>query len=341
MERTLLCALGLALSLGACGKSDRAPASGSADDEAAAAEPAKKKDGEGAALPAKLEAAIGAVFVSDLTPADKRPIDLSVRADSVVRKALIGEGRFRSVSQDDPKACKADVQVYYALMVNGEPVVAAEAGLARVGMDARLYCPPAEEGGDFKTFAVEFDDEASFGGSEGKEGPAQLKMLLARLAPRVAAGLYGQLEMYGADDAAVEKALAESKDLGVLMEAAAEAGERKLEGATPHLVRLLGHQEEMVVLRAGAALGLIGKRDSDVVRALAKLTRGPVIERHLVAVNALGDIGGDEAARYLDAIAVGDPDPRIRELARMAAKRARGQDPEADPSEGGDPAEIK
>ena len=35
------------------------------------------------------------------------------------------------------------------------------------------------------------------------------------------------------------------------------------------------------------------------------MTEGPDEERHLIAVHAMGDIGGERAARYLDALAVG------------------------------------
>ena len=65
-------------------------------------------------------------------------------------------------------------------------------------------------------------------------------------------------------------------------------------------------------------------------QALAAMTEGPDAERHLIAVHALGDLGGRRALRYLETLAVGHPDAALRDVARDAAKRARETQRNAD-----------
>ena len=82
--------------------------------------------------------------------------------------------------------------------------------------------------------------------------------------------------------------------------------------------------DETVVLRAASSLGRLSDGDEASVRALAKLTSGSDHERHLVAIGALGDVGGTLALRYLDTLTEGHPEEGIRHAARQAAARARG-----------------
>ena len=94
-------------------------------------------------------------------------------------------------------------------------------------------------------------------------------------------------------------------------------------------MKLTADGRDLVAIRAGAALGLLRSRDEDVIRALAHMTNGPNEEKHLVAINALGDIGGDSAVRYLRSIAEGHPNPALRDIARRAVARLTGDDPDA------------
>ena len=263
---------------------------------------------------------LGMILVADSTPRKERPVDLSVKADGVVRKAL--RSSFESARTDDPDACKAEVLFDYALIENQKLVMTADRGEARMLMIGLAHCPRGE---DVESFRTEFPESAHFGGTHGSTGPERLQELLDKLAVRTAEGLYGQVTMRHATDDEVLHALASSKRVGVLMEAASEAGERKLLAAVGDLVTLTRHAEAVVTLRAGGALGLIADGRREVLSALARMTEGHSLERHLVAINALGDIGGPEAARYLDTLAVGHPEPSIRELAREASKRAAGK----------------
>jgi hypothetical protein len=273
--------------------------------------------------------------VGDLTAPQERPLELAVAADAALREALRAPGRFAPAPTDDPTACKADLNVFYAMHANGKIVLTADEGFARVGVRGDLHCP---SGDGLDTFRVEMVEEGEFGGPRGP-AEARFKAVLARLAERAADALIGQVAVRHADDARILDVLAHEANPGLLMEAASEAGERKLGGAGAALSRLTAHPEELVALRAGAALGLIGTRDPAAIRALVEMTSGPTaenLERHLVAVNALGDIGGPEAARYLETLSVGHPEASIRELAREAVKRARGEDPSLPPPPGED-----
>ncbi len=272
---------------------------------------------------------LGVLMVSDLTHPGERPVDLSIELDAMVRAAFTAGGSFTSAAEDDPTACKAEVSVFYAAIENGLVAPRAEAGEVRAAIGGNLFCP---RDGEVEVFKTEFTGEERFGGDHGGDAPTRARALVAKLGERTASGLAGQLMMRHASDDEVIGALASSKAVGILMEAAGEAGERKLSQAVGHLSRLAHHDESAVALRAGAALGLLGAREPDVLRALAKMTEGPDQERHLVAIHALGDIGGPEAARYLDAIGVGHPEPVLRDLAREAARRARAADEAAAPA---------
>lgn len=266
------------------------------------------------------------VLVADLTPADGRPVDLSLEADTELRKAFYADGLFERATSDDPTACAAEVQLMYALLRNGEVDPTADRGTAGVVFEGELHCPKRPDGDqdlDGETFRVSYNDEVPFGGEDQPAGEPALRALLPKLATRFAQALYGQVIVRHADDAKLLDALARDKREGVLMEASGEAGERKLAAALPHLIRLITHDDAAVALRAGAALGLIGRPEEPVLDALAKMTQGSDLERHLVAIHALGDIGGKRAARYLDTLAVGHPQEAIRDAARAAASRAR------------------
>lgn len=262
--------------------------------------------------------------MADLTAPDARPVDLALEADTQIRAALHAPGHFAPAASDDDAACGAQFQLVYALLVNGEPDPAATVGEARVGIEGTVQCPdPSSAHHAMESFRISEDLSRPFGAEHGGTGPETLRALLAEVAPQLAARLLGQVLMRHAADARVLDVLAHETRPGLLMEAASEAGERKLTVAVPDLVRLTSSEDNVTALRASAALGLIRDSRHEVLAALARMTEGSDTERHLTALNALGDIGGEEAARYLDALAVGHPLVPIRDAARLAAHRAR------------------
>ena len=268
-----------------------------------------------------------AIIIADLTAPENRPVDLEAEEDKAVRGALTAPGRFHSALSKDPGACAIEVKTFYGLLVNGELTANADQGKAKLVMEAEAHCPTqGRSDGEVETYRTTLFRQSPFSNVDGDpstDGVSALRALLTPLSEQVAATLYGQVTVRHAPDDLVLAALKTEQPAGVLMEAAAEAGERKLRGALDSLVALTRHTDDVVVLRAGAALGLLGVADDSVITALAEMTEGPDHERHLIAVHAMGDIGGRRAARYLETLAVGHPRPALREAARQAAKRAK------------------
>jgi len=260
---------------------------------------------------------------ADMTPPDVRPGDFPERAPELVSGAFFTAGAFARAPEDDSAACSGEVVLGYGLVQNGKPVIKADAGEARAVLNAEVRCPSGEREPD--TFRVELSESARFGGVDAVPWRHRLEEVVRTVSRRAAQTLNGQVRMRRASDAEVLEALAQDDHAGILVEAASEAGERGLKAAVPDLARLTTHDEELVAIRSGAALGLLGDGREEVVRALVKMTSGPSEERHLVAIHALGDIGGREALRYLDNLAVSHPNAALREIAREAAKKARAQ----------------
>ena len=262
---------------------------------------------------------LGLLVIVDLSPEDSRPVDLSDAVESTFRKSL---GTLMDPADpEDPKACKGEVQVDYGLFVNDQAIdTSAKSGNARMVVIGLLHCPRQ---GRIESFKTEFSDQLYYGPGHRGDGASSLNELLARLSELTAEGLYGQLQMRHASDAAVSEALKSAQSVGLLMEAASEAGERKLLAASEDLARHTRNPSDAVALRAGAALGLLGDSRPVILRALAAMTVGPDFDKHIVAINALGDIGGFQARRYLETIAVGHPEEALRHLAREAVTRSR------------------
>ncbi len=267
---------------------------------------------------------LGELIVNDLTTTDLRPSGAGQLADAAIAAAFRDPKSFTEAAADDLEACKGGLDLAYALLVNGQPKKAADAGEARVGIEVEVHCPVAESR-ELNSFRVSTKCERHFGDQHKQDSHSALATCFDIASRRAAGALHGQMRIRGKDDDAVLEALAKSKHSGILMEAASEAGERRLLSAVDALVRLVGHNDDMVSIRAGAALGLLKVQREDVVVAIARMTRGPRQERHLVAINALGDIGGKYAERYLDNLALGHPAPELRELARETLERLRAE----------------
>jgi len=271
--------------------------------------------------------ALGELRLGDMTPDDLRPPGIPELGPVLVREAFFGAGAFARAPEGAPTACRGQVMLGYGLIANGQPVKGGEAGEARAVIEAEVHCPltdPERASEDrVDTFRVTIAEARAWGAISGGTSSERLEEAVGAAARQAAEALNGQIRMRHASDADILEALHADTHGGVLAESASEAGERRLTAALPDLVRLTTHPDGLVAVRAGAALGLLGDGREEVVRALAKMTDGPSEERHLVAIHALGDLGTDEALRYLDTLAVGHPDAPLREAARRAIKEAR------------------
>lgn len=267
---------------------------------------------------APIDARLGELRIEDVTPPEVRVAAVASTLRQVVESAFYADFERAPAGQ----GCRAVVNVGYALLVNRQPVLSAEAGEARALFEGELYCPTGSGGAAaVEGFRLKLDLHRDFGGLAGGTSSSRLDEVLRSVVADGAKGLFGQVKMRHADDAELLAVLHDSDHPGLLSEAASEAGERHLVGATSDLARLAGHTNARVATRAGAALGLIKIATPEVLRALVRMTEGPDAEKHLVAIHALADLGTPEARRYLESLAVGHPSPAIRDIAR---ERLRG-----------------
>lgn len=317
----------------ACGRS---PADDDASADTIAAETALEPLRPPVAAP--IDARLGELRIEDVTPPEVRVAAIPPTLRGIVEAAFFADFEHAPAGQ----GCRAVVNVGYALLVNRQPVLTADAGEARALFEGELYCPTGGTGGSaaIEAFRLKLELRRDFGGLSGGTATSRLDEVLRSVVADGAKGLFGQVKMRHADDAEILAVLHTSDHPGLLSEAASEAGERRLAGATADLARLAGHPNARVATRAGAALGLIKVSTPEVVRALVHMTEGPDAEKHLVAIHALADLGTPEARRYLESLAVGHPSPAIRDIAR---ERLRGlgtilpEAPEARPEPVPDP----
>ena len=104
------------------------------------------------------------------------------------------------------------------------------------------------------------------------------------------------------------------KDPEDLVAWARACGDRDITACSEGLVGLLGDERSRVAAAAIVALGQVGA--VDVVPAIVKRTAraDPLVVR--AAVLALGELGTDEARRYLTLWSSGHPAPDVRDMAR-------------------------
>jgi len=265
---------------------------------------------------------ISELQVADMVPDDLRVPGFQPIAERAVKDAFIDPARtFARADPDDAGGCKASVQIGYALMLNGRPVADAEAGEARAVVEGELFCPDPKNPKEIEQFRLTVDDERAFGSTAGGTSKGRLEEAVKQVAHDAADGLFGQARTRHQPDDTILANLSASASgpevhTGILAESASESGERHLVAAVPDLIRLTAHPNTRVAVRAGAALGLLKVSTPEVLRALVRMTEGPIAQRHIVAIHALADLGTPEARRYLDNLATGHPELSIRELAR-------------------------
>lgn len=314
-DRRWVIALGLALTFG-CKSSDTPDAS----------EPERE------VVSAPIVPRLAEIRVNELTPAPLRDDALSADLARLTEEAFYASF---TRAEGDATACRAHVTIGYAQVVNGRPVPSADDGEAHALFEGEVFCPDPS-GRPREGFRLELNAERPFGKTHGTTGPDQVRAVTRDLVREGADALFGQVRIRAADDDAIRDALRTSDHPGILAEAASEAGERRLTDTGDALIKLTTHTNRRVAARAGAAIGLLKLDTPDAIKALVALTEGPDTEKHLVAIHALGDIGTTEAKRYLEVIALGHPNPLIRQLARERLGRP-GAEPEPAPEPVPDP----
>ncbi len=163
----------------------------------------------------------------------------------------------------------------------------------------------------------------------GSDGPAgALRAALAQALGDAVRGLRLGLQADAKPVAALVADL-DSADRRVRERAVEALGERRDRSAVPALVKRLQDGEAQVVHKAVGALARL--KDPRAVPALIDLTRDgdPSITLRLVTI--VGDIGGPDAAGWLQNLEQASPDPRIRQAATDAlAELGRAAEPPKD-----------
>jgi hypothetical protein len=262
------------------------------------------------------------VVITDRTLPSQRPIAWGDTLKATIEAALVAEDRFERSDKDD--GCKAEYNIYYALVRNRQMVQVADAGTARVGFEAMVHCLHK---GDVQTYRVEVSKRKDYQDAQAAGVKVIFNGLLQSAASDAAEQLFGQVAVRHSSDGRILELLDPKARIGMVMEAAIEAGERRLEAGSPKLVNLTRHENAVVRMRAAAALGLLKATGKDALRALVKMTSGSNLEEHVVAVAALADIGSKGALRYLKNIARSHPDESIRALAKSGVLRAESEAP--------------
>ncbi|HRE90881.1 MAG TPA: hypothetical protein PK095_17290, partial [Myxococcota bacterium] len=164
------------------------------------------------------------VRVTELTPPELRDAALSAELPKLAEAAL-----FTSFHKDlkDAAACRAQVTVGYAMVVNGRPVPSAEEGEAHALFEGEVFCPDAS-GRPTEGVRLELATERPFGASHGSTGPARVREVVTEVLREGSDALFGQVQIRAASDDEIRAALRTSQHAGILAEAASEAGERRL-----------------------------------------------------------------------------------------------------------------
>lgn len=125
---------------------------------------------------------------------------------------------------------------------------------------------------------------------------------------------YDQYRVLRTSDREVLAILEAGRPRGALLQAIVEAGDRRIREAVPSLTRLLDSGDAAVVLRAVAALGRI--RDEAALRPLGRVALSEMPDVPYAALQAIADIGGEEARRVLEVVAEQTQSPVVAKEAR-------------------------
>lgn len=133
---------------------------------------------------------------------------------------------------------------------------------------------------------------------------------------------YDQYRLARAPDTEVLRVLEAGRPRGALLQAMVVAGDRRMREAVPLLLRYLDSEDSDVVMRAIGALGRTG--DPSAVRALGRVALAPAPEVPHAALQAVADIGGEEARRVLEMVMEQSQSPVVAREARDLLLRLGG-----------------
>jgi hypothetical protein len=250
------------------------------------------------------------------TPWDARvPRPTQEAAEQLVRNALHDAGAFESAA---PDAIEARLTVEMGVAFDAP---AGRENLATGLCSMRLRF---KDGSDSRTWETAVAGQRPIAASERKTVGALGVELVAKAVGEAVNSLHSREAIRIGDEAAVLAGLDDQED-DVRREAFRAVGERKIAAAVPRLIELLATDE-----RRDEALGaLVELRDPRAVKPLIDTIEFKDLQQMAKILDAVGQIGGEEARAYLDFVASGHEVPEVRALAKAALERLeRRQKPE-------------
>jgi len=214
----------------------------------------------------------------------------------------------------DPKGRETIIRVQYGVSVtwSGERA----AGVQAAVMLRSLWAP----GHDEPTLAVHVLTEADLDGEKGAALVARLREHMHHTLADATQQLVAEERVRAGSADVVVKAL-DDTDRDVRQVALAQIGERHLRVAVPRLLELLKSPDE--IARDGAIGALVALRAQEAVPVLTELAQFRDLDLMRRVVDAVGEIGGDDARAYLEFVADGHSEDVIRQMAKNALEHLR------------------
>jgi hypothetical protein len=187
-------------------------------------------------------------------------------------------------------------------------------GIVRVAVQVTMTW---KEGGEDRTLEARVVGE-----KEGGDGNVLVKAALPRAIADAVTSLVRKDGIRRGDQAAVIAAL-DDADPEVRSEALRAVADRKLHAAAPRLIELLASEDSD---RADEALGaLVALKEEGAVKAIVDRVQFSDIDSMRRIIDAVAEIGGDEAEAYLQFVAEGHEMGGVKDLAADALRRLRAR----------------
>jgi hypothetical protein len=302
--------LSLCVLLVACGKSP-----GPSAQAVVPADAAPSAEVVPAALPPPRPLRLDELTVVVVNPWDTRvPRPDATAAEKLVRDALGEAGVLLSSA---PDALGARLTVELGMVVEGPAGKENQLdGLCSMKLRFREPVPGSPGKEEKRTWELAVAGQRPLVASERKLiAPLGLE-IIGKAVDEAVLSLKARESIRAGDEAVVVAAL-DSAEEDVRKEALRAVGERHLGGALPRLVELLKNPER----RDEAVGGLVALGDPRAVKPLIDVIEFKDLREMAKIVDAVGQIGGEEARSYLDFVASGHEVPEVRALARAALDR--------------------
>jgi len=244
------------------------------------------------------------IIAVDRTNSSERPADMSAAVQGLAEAAAKRAGF--TVVEDGHSGT---AEVFYAVVKDGKPDPKAERGTVAWGVSVMVRVE--DEQGLGEVFEGRRGDERPFIKATVPDLKAAFDSLLGEALEGAFRDVAMQIKYVSADAKTCEAALTAQhpEERWAALRRLGDLGSK--ESAQPIIDILDGADE----LTTAIAVGVLARlKSARAVPVLAKLAEGPSPDRATLIVNALAEIGGPEARKYLELIGASHPNEVIRKL---------------------------